>query len=94
MPFDVLVVRAMVGLELVDQTIPLAVMEDPPSAVMLPPDVAEVVESAVMAVVESVGMETMEDVSLRQRIEKPVDFDVPKLNKLAPLEFNPITLAE
>ena len=70
-PFDVLVDKAIVGLELVDQTIPLAVMEAPPSEVMLPHDVAEVVVMAVIAVVESVGTETMESVSLRQRTDKP-----------------------
>ena len=70
-PFDVLVVRAMVGLELVDQTIPLPVMEAPPSDVILPPEVAEVVVIAFMAVVVSVGMVTMENVSFRQRTEAP-----------------------
>ena len=71
-PSDVLVVRAMVGLVLVDQTTPLAVMEAPPSDVILPPEVAEDVETAVMEVVVSVGMETMENVSLRQRTEEPI----------------------
>ena len=42
-PFDVFVVKVIVGLVLVDQTTPLAVMEAPPSAVMLPPEVAVVV---------------------------------------------------
>ena len=70
-PSAVLVVKAMVGLVLVDQTTPLAVMEAPPSAVILPPDVAEVVVIAVMAVVVSVGVETMEFESLRQRTENP-----------------------
>ena len=93
-PFDVLVVRAMVGLELVDQTIPLAVMDAPPSNVILPPEMAELVEISDIAVVVSVGRETMDDVSLRQRIEKPDDLDVPKLNKLAPLEIKLITIAE
>ena len=54
-PFDVLVVRAMVGLVLVDQTIPLAVMEAPPSAVILPPEVAKVLVIEAILVVVSVG---------------------------------------
>ncbi len=54
-PFEVLVVSAIVGLVVVDQTMPLAVMEDPPSAVMLPPDVAEVVVIEAIPVVVSVG---------------------------------------
>ena len=58
-PSEVLVDRAMVGLVLVDQTTPLAVMVAPPSEVILPPEVAEVVVIAVMAVVVSVGMVTM-----------------------------------
>ena len=72
-PSDVLVVKAMVGLVLVDQTTPLAVMEAPPSAVILPPDVAEVVVIAVMAVVVSEGLDTMVKVSFIQRTEKPED---------------------
>ena len=72
-PSDVLVVRAIVGLVLVDQTTPLAVMAAPPSAVILPPEVAEDVVTAVMEVVVSVGMETMEFVSFRQRTEAPSD---------------------
>ncbi len=72
-PSDVLVVKAMVGFVLVDQTTPLAVMVAPPSAVMLPPEVAEVVVIAVMAMVVSVGMETIENVSFKQRIEPPTD---------------------
>ena len=55
MPFDVLVVRAIVGLAVVDQTTPLAVIEAPPSAVILPPEVAEVVVKALMLAVVSVG---------------------------------------
>ena len=70
-PSDVLVVRAIVGLVLVDQTTPLAVIEAPPSAVILPPEVAEDVETAVMEVVVSEGMETMENVSFRQRTDTP-----------------------
>ena len=72
-PSVVLVVRAMVGLILVDQTTPLSIMDAPPTAVILPPDVAEVVVIAVMAVVVSVGMETMVNVSFRQRMEAPKD---------------------
>jgi hypothetical protein len=72
-PSDVLVDRAMVGLVLVDQTTPLAVMEAPPSAVILPPAVAEVVVIVVMELVVNDGMETMDNVSLRQRTEAPND---------------------
>ena len=72
-PFDVFVVKVIVGLVLVDQTIPLAVMEAPPSEVILPPDVAVVVVIADIEVVVSVGMETMEFVSFRQRTDAPID---------------------
>ena len=54
-PFDVLVVRAIVGLAVVDQTTPLVVMEAPPSDVILPPDVAEVLVIEAILVVVSVG---------------------------------------
>ena len=54
-PFDVFVVRAMVGLVLVDQTTPPAVMDVPPSDVILPPDVAEVLVIEAILVVVSVG---------------------------------------
>ena len=70
-PFDVFVDKVIVGLVLVDQTTPLAVMEAPPSAVIFPPDVAEVVVIPDMLDVVSVGTETMESVSLRQRTENP-----------------------
>jgi len=77
-PSEVLVDREMGGLVFVDQTTPLAVIEDPPAAVIFPPEVAEVVVIAVMAVVVSVGMETMENVSFKQRIEIPVALKAPK----------------
>ena len=70
-PSEVLVVRAMVGLVLVDQTNPLADIEAPPSEVILPPEVAELVLIAVIAVVLSEGMETIENVSFKQRTEAP-----------------------
>jgi hypothetical protein len=70
-PSEVLVVRAMVGLVLVDQTTPLADIEAPPSEVILPPEVDEVVVIAFMAVVVSVGLETIELLSFRQRTDKP-----------------------
>ncbi len=70
-PFDVLVVKVMVGLVLVDQTTPLAVIGAPPSAVILPPDVDDVAVIAVMAVVVSEGIETIEFVSFRQRTDNP-----------------------
>ena len=103
-PFDALVDKTIVGLELVDQTIPLAVMEAPPSEVMLPPAVAEVVVIAAMEVVVKVGIETMEFVSFRQRMENPsfltkltllvkllviVLFKLPKLRPKALLPSSP-----
>jgi hypothetical protein len=72
-PFVVLVDRVMVGLVLVDQTIPRVVIDELPSDVILPPEVAEVVEIAVMAVVVRVGIETIELLSLRHRTEAPND---------------------
>jgi hypothetical protein len=54
-PFDVLVVRAIVGLAVVDQTTPLAVIVAPPSDVILPPEVAEVVVKALKLDVVSIG---------------------------------------
>ena len=54
-PFDVFVVKVIVGLVLVDQTTPLLVMEAPPSDVILPPDVAEVAVIEAIPVVVSVG---------------------------------------
>ena len=59
-PFDVLVVKAMVGLGVVDQTTPLAVIDALSSDVITPPDVAVVVVIADIEVVVSVGMETKE----------------------------------
>jgi hypothetical protein len=55
MPFDIFVVKAIVGLVVVDQTTPLAVIVAPPSAVILPPDIAELVVKALILVVVSVG---------------------------------------
>ena len=72
-PSVVLVEKEMVGLVFVDQTTPLADIEDPPSALIFPPEVAEMVVIAFMAVVVSVGMVTMENVSFRQRTEKPAN---------------------
>ena len=54
-PFDVFVVKIIVGLVLVDQTTPLAVMEAPPSAVIMPPEVAVVLFIEAIPVVVSVG---------------------------------------
>ena len=54
-PFDVFVVKIIVGLVLVDQTTPLAVMEAPPSAVIMPPEVAVVVVIPDILDVVSVG---------------------------------------
>ena len=75
-PFDVFVVKVIVGLLLVDQTTPLADMDVPPSDVIMPPDVAEVVVIAAMAVVVSVGTETIEKVSLRQRTDVPIALEL------------------
>ena len=72
-PLDVFVDKVIVGLVLVDQTTPLAVMEAPPSDVILPPEVEEVAVMAVIAVVVSVGMEIIEFISLMQRTEAPSD---------------------
>ena len=72
-PFDVFVDKVIVGLVVVDQTTPLAVMDAPPSAVILPPVVDEVVVIADIAVVVSEGMETIEFESFRQRTEIPAD---------------------
>jgi hypothetical protein len=68
-PSDVFVVKEIVGLVFVDQTIPLAVIGAPLSAVILPPEVAEVVVINEMPVVVIVGIEAVEEVSLRQRME-------------------------
>ena len=73
MPFDVLVERTIVGLVIVDQTTPLAVMDVQPSDVIFPPELADVLVIAVMAVVVSVGIDTIEFVSFRQRTEAPID---------------------
>ena len=54
-PFDVFVVKVIVGLVLVDQTSPLAVMDVPPSDVILPPEMAEVLVIEDIPVVVSVG---------------------------------------
>jgi hypothetical protein len=54
-PSVVLVIRAMDGFVLVDQTTPLAVMVAPPSAVIFPPEVAEVVAIAVKQGVQETG---------------------------------------
>ena len=54
-PSTVLVVNAIVGLAVVLQQIPLAVMVAPPSEVMFPPDVAVVVVMLETTVVVSVG---------------------------------------
>ena len=53
--FEVFVVKLIVGLVLVDQTTPLAVMDVPPFDVILPPDVAEVLVIEAILVVVSVG---------------------------------------
>jgi hypothetical protein len=54
-PSDVLVVKEIVGFEVVDQTTPLAVIFAPPSEVIFPPEVAELVVKALMLAVVSVG---------------------------------------
>ena len=55
-PSTVLVVNAIVGLALVLQQIPLAVMVAPPSEVMFPPDVAVVVVMLLIVFVVTVGI--------------------------------------
>ena len=55
-PSTVLVVNAVVGLALVLQQIPLAVIVPPPSEVMFPPLVAVVVNIPLVAVVLTVGV--------------------------------------
>ena len=55
-PSTVLVVNAMVGLAVVLQQIPLAVMMAPPSEVMFPPDVAVEVVILPIAFVVSVAI--------------------------------------
>ena len=71
-PSTVLVVNAVVGLVLVLQQIPLAVMvAPPPSDVMFPPDVAEAGVIFVGVMVESIGVVGIMIVSLTQRTENP-----------------------
>jgi hypothetical protein len=55
-PSTVLVVNAIVGLAVVLQQTPLAVMEAPPSLVIVPPDMDVVALMLVGVVVESVGV--------------------------------------
>jgi hypothetical protein len=64
-PLDVFVESEIVGLVVVPQTTPLAVMELPPSAVMFPPLVApeEVIEVAV-TVAEMVAKDPVDVVKL------------------------------
>ena len=68
-PSTVLVAKAIVGLIVVLQQIPLAVMVAPPSEVMFPPDVAVVVVRFVGVVVVRIGV-----VSLTQRTDNPASF--------------------
>ena len=56
-PFDVFVVKVVVGLALVDQTTPLAVIVVPPSEVIFPPEVAEMLVIPVILDVVNVGTE-------------------------------------
>ena len=70
-PFTVLVVNAVVGLTLVLQQIPLAVMVAPPSEVMFPPDVAVVLVRFVGVIVVRIGVVGIMVVSRRQRTENP-----------------------
>ena len=64
-PSLVLVVKAMVGLEVVAQQTPRAITGDPPSAVMFPPLIADKEVMLLAAVVESVGR----DITLRVRVQ-------------------------
>ena len=75
-PFDVFVDKVIIGLVVVDQTTPLAVMEAPPSAVMVPPEVAVVEAIPVTCVVEIVGKLHVVIVvieSFKQRTDAPDD---------------------
>jgi hypothetical protein len=65
-PLEVLVVNAIVGLAVVLQHTPLAVIAVPPSMVMFPPNVAVVVVMPDAVVVVRIGV-----VSLTQRTESP-----------------------
>ena len=70
-PFSVLVVNAIVGLTVVLQHIPLAVIIAPPSEVIFPPAVAvEIVrfDGVVVVRIDAVGITV---VSLTQRTENP-----------------------
>ena len=71
MPFDVLVERTIVGLVIVDQTTPLAVMDVPPSDVIFPPELADVLVIEEIAVVVNEGTDAKLKVSFRQRMENP-----------------------
>ena len=55
-PSTVLVVNVIVGLTVVLQQIPLAVMVAPPSEVMFPPDVAVVLVMLLIVFVVTVGI--------------------------------------
>ena len=70
-PSTVLVVNAIVGLAVVLQQIPLAIMVAPPSEVIVPPDVAEVGVIFVGVLVERIGVIGIIVVSLTQRTENP-----------------------
>jgi hypothetical protein len=74
-PLTVLVVNAIVGLAVVLQHIPLAVMLAPPSDVMFPPDVAVEVVMLVDVFVERIGVVGIIVVSLTQRTEYPKLFE-------------------
>ena len=67
-PFDVFVVKIIVGLVLVDQTTPLAVMEAPPSAVIMPPEVAVVV--VIPDILDVVNVGTAFNLFARQNLKQ------------------------
>ena len=72
MPLVVLVIRDTVGPVIVDQTIPLPVIDAPPSTVIFPPLLAPVAVMLVTVVVVKVADNTADTVIL------PVAFTLPQ----------------
>ena len=75
-PSIVFVVNAIVGLAVVLQHIPLAVIVAPPSEVMFPPDVAVLVVIFVGVLVEKIVVVGIIVVSRRQRTENPKSLEL------------------
>jgi len=70
-PSLVFVLKEMVGVELVDHTTPLAVMDAPPSELILPPEVALVVVMELADTVLSEGR------TVGVQVEKVISFPYP-----------------